>query len=129
MANQFHDQCKKWRGNKLDSLMKVTSPLVIQANAADAYYYNCFLVIPNFPFRPADNTIQQLRNSGSLRYFSISLIKRITQYYSNCSFYAGIENEFNQLTPPYSLTAKMFDADLLASLFSVTPQEDSANRF
>lgn len=109
---------KKWRGKQLDSLMIVTSPAVIQASAPEAYYYSCVLVIPNPPFRPSDITVQQLRNSGTLRYFSIPLINRITKYYSNCNAYTEIENEFGQLNPPYSLSSKIFDADLLASLFS-----------
>ena len=118
---------KKWRGKQLDSLLIVTSPSMIQANASEAYYYSCVLVVPNPPFRPSDITVQQLRNSGTLRYFSITLINRITKYYSNCHAYTEIENEFGHLNPPYSLTAKIFDADLQASLFPAKFEPDLKN--
>jgi hypothetical protein len=118
---------KLWRSKKLDSLNIVMNPSAIQESIPEAYYYSCVLVIPDLPFRPNDITIQQLRNSGTLRYFSISLYNRITQYYSDCSFYAERENENRQMMPPYSLTSKIFDEDLLASIFSSGFQPDIKN--
>lgn len=115
---------KNWRSKKLDSLMTVTSASEIETHVPEAYYLSCVLVIPDRAFRPSDITVQQLRNSGSLRYFSLPLINRITQYYNNCNAYAEIENEFRQLSPPYSLSAKIFDADMLASLFSKAAPAD-----
>src|SRR5690348_9976793 len=38
---------KKWRSRKLDSLMIVTTPSVIETSVPQAYYYSCYLVIPN----------------------------------------------------------------------------------
>ena len=130
-AGQITDRLafKKWRSQKLDSLMTVTNPTVINKYPAQAYYYSCILVIPNLAFRPSDITVQQLRNSGTLRYFSLSLINRITEYYNNCNAYSEIENGFEQLLPPYSLTAKIFDADLLASLFATRFEPDLRNAF
>lgn len=124
---RFQLDYKMWRSKKMDSLMMVTRREVIEANAREAYYFSCVFVLPDPGFRPSDITVQQLRSSGSLRYFSLPLINRITQYYSSCDMYIEIENEFRQLSPPYSLSAKIFDADLLASLFSRTPLPDLKN--
>jgi hypothetical protein len=64
---------KLWRSKKLDSLNIVMNPSAIQESIPETYYYSCVLVRPDLPFKPNDVTIQQLRNSGTLRYFSISL--------------------------------------------------------
>src|SRR5450432_3796500 len=126
-ALNYFISLKQWRNKKLDSLNIVMNPSTIQASIPEAYYYSCVLVIPDLPFKPNDITIQQLRNSGTLWYFSISLYNRITQYYSDCNFYAERENENRQMMPPYSLTSKIFDEDLLASIFSNTFQPDIKN--
>lgn len=94
-AFNYFISLKQWRSKKLDSLFIVTAPSAIQANVRDAYFYSCVLVIPDLPFRPSDITIQQLRNSGTLRYFSLPLYNRIAQYYSDCNFYAERENEIS----------------------------------
>jgi hypothetical protein len=117
---------KQWRLEKLDSLFIVMAPSAIQASVPEAYYFSCILPMPDPTFRPSDITIQQLRNSGTLRYFSLPLYNRIAQYYSNCNFYAERENE-NQMIPPNSLTSKIFDADLFASIYSRTFQSDLKN--
>lgn len=123
-AFKYFLSLKQWRSQKLDSLNIVTNPSIIEGNIPEAYYYSCILIIPDLPFRPSDITIQQLRNSGTLRYFSLPLYKRIAQYYSDCNFYAERENENGKIIPPYSLTSKIFDADLVASIFSTTFQGD-----
>jgi len=121
--NSFLD-LRVWRGKKLDSLIMVMKLTERQKGVTDFYYYSCFLLLPDLSFRPSDNTILQLRNSGTLRYFSIRLYNLITEYYNNCNFFTERENEFKQTIPPFSLTSKIFDAGLLSSLYSSTFQPD-----
>src|SRR6185295_16246604 len=60
---------KEWRNGKIDSLFYFLLQPNLQENATAIYYYTQFLDI-DLPFKPNDATIQQLRSSGSLRYFS-----------------------------------------------------------
>jgi hypothetical protein len=75
----------------------------------------------NLPFKPSDATIQQLRSSGNLRYFSNpQLYNAITNYYSNCSFYLDREGSINNQLP-VNINAKIFDANAVASIVTITP--------
>ena len=109
---------KIWRVKKIDSLIELIKSPDLQKNASKIYYLNGFPEL-NFPFKPLDITIQQLRNSGTLRYFrNLQLYNTITRYYNDCNLYLDIENESKI---PIDLTSKIFDADKLMSLISITP--------
>jgi hypothetical protein len=111
---------KEWRGKKMDSLFYFMSLPDLQKNANSIYYYSAFLPA-DIPFTPNDATIQQLRNSGSLRYFSnLRLYNAITQYYSTCSFYLERQTE-RKSNFPIELRAKIFRADEFYSFTRITP--------
>jgi hypothetical protein len=118
---------KKWRGQKLDSLIYYLSVPDLQKNANQIYYYTAFLKSDNF-FSPNDATIQQLRNSGSLRYFSnLKLYNTITLYYNDCAFYLEKEKERKPVYPD-ELRSAIFDANDLSS-FSTTATLDIMEGF
>jgi len=115
---------KQWRSKKLDSLIILMKHPDLQNNARELYYYSCFLTT-DLPFKPYDVTIQQLRNSGTLRYFtSVQLYNIITQYYNDCNFYIERENESRQMTPPLTLTSKIFSTDQLMLMIEDPPPYD-----
>ena len=112
---------KEWRNGKIDSLFYFLSQPALQKNAMAIYYYTHFLDI-NLPFKPNDATIQQLRSSGSLRYFSNpKLYNEISVYYSDCSFYMDREEEGVNNTMLLSVTPKLFNAEKMFSFLKVTP--------
>lgn len=112
---------KEWQMNKIDSLFYFLSQPNLQKNANQIYYYSHFLDA-NLPFKPKDPTIQQLRSSGSLRYFSKpELYNAISIYYSDCSFYLDREGDRRNDGDILRVSAKIFNADKLFSLLKVTP--------
>jgi hypothetical protein len=119
---------KEWHAAKLDSLFYFMALPELQKNATDIYYYSAFINL-TLPFNPKDATIQQLRNSGSLRYFSNPrLYNAITTYYSNCAFYMKREEESKPGLFQTVLT-KIFRADQLRSITSITPSIRDAVRY
>ena len=111
---------KTWRGLKLDSLILILNSGEVQKNEKMIYYFHAF-ISTNLPFRPDDATIQQLRNSGGLRYFkNPKLYNIITHYYNLCNFYIEREKE-GTLPIPFSLSAKLFQSDILISDQKTTP--------
>jgi hypothetical protein len=111
---------KEWRNGKIDSLFYFLSQPILQENATAIYYYTQFLDI-DLPFKPNDATIQQLRSSGSLRYFSnLKLYNEISVYYSDCSFYIDREEEGVNNTMLLSVTPKLFNAQKMYSFLKVT---------
>jgi len=116
---------KKWKSNKIDSLVYFLSVSDLQKNASSIYYYSAYMGM-DVPFKPNDATIQQLRSSGSLRYFSNpQLYNSISSYYSDCSFYLENENKNNQPVPP-ALISRIFRSDKLFSLVTITPDMKDA---
>ena len=86
---------KEWRKGKLDSLFYFFDLPDLQGNAAAIYYYGWFVDL-SYGFAPSDATIQQLRSSGSLRYFrNQRLYNAITNYYSQCNLYQSVEDANN----------------------------------
>ena len=119
---------KKWRGQKIDSLFYLMAFPDLQKNAKQIYYYSCF-INTDIPYTPNDATIQQLRSSGSLRYFkNPELYNAITQYYTSCTFYLSRENETKSFFP-VELRALLFDADDFASLTTITADIYDAVRY
>jgi hypothetical protein len=111
---------KKWRGQKLDSLFYLMTLPDLQKNATRIYFYSSFLN-HDIPFVTNDATIQQLRSSGTLRYFkNPGLYNAITQYYTSCAYYLSRENETKSFLP-VQLRASLFDAEDFASLTTITP--------
>ena len=120
---------KEWRGVKLDSLFYTLSQPDLQKNSTAVYYYSSFLAL-NLPFKPNDATIQQLRSSGSLRYFSNpQLYNAISSYYSDCVFYLDRENEGNNGESLLRVGTKIFDAGKLYSIVKVTPSIKNSIRY
>lgn len=110
---------KHWQNRKLDSLILLLRNPDLKSHTRELYYYSCFANLPYLPFKPSDITIQQLRNSGSLRYFTNEeMYKTIAQYYNDCSFYLERENEITQTIPPLSLVGKIFNPDQLSLMYS-----------
>jgi len=111
---------KKWKEGKMDSLLYYISQPDIQKNANQAYYYSSYLVL-DVSFEPNDATIQQLRSSGSLRYFTnLKLYNTITQYYNDCAFYLEVERQRKADFPP-DIRSALFDANDFYSLSIPTP--------
>lgn len=111
---------KEWRGKKIDSLVYFMNLPDLQKNADSIYYYSAFLFL-DLSYQPNDVTIQQLRNSGNLRYFTnLSLYNSITLYYNDCSFYLDREKTLKPNLPT-GLRAKIFKAHECSSLRRPTP--------
>ena len=113
-------QMKTWRNIKIDSLLYYLSQPGLEKNADFIYYYAHALFM-NMPFKPNDATIQQLRSSGSLRYFSKPrLYNAIINYYSDCAVYqeleAGMKKEM--LIP---VVSKILSGDKLYAMLTITP--------
>ncbi len=116
---------KKWQNGKLDSLIILLNPGDIQQHVRELYYYSCYANLPNLPFETTDITIQQLRNSGSLRYFTnIQLRNAIAHYYSAFAFYLERENDITSLIPPLNLVSKIFISDQLTFMYLKTSALD-----
>ena len=110
---------KTWRGLKFDSLISILESGDIQKNSKLIYYYNSFLTV-NLPFKPNDATIQQLRNSGGLRYIKDpKLYNIITTYYNDCNFVLEREKE-NTLQFPIDLCSKLFRSDVVIASSGIT---------
>jgi len=111
---------KTWRELKFDSLISILESEDIQKNSKLIYYYNSFLKL-NLSFNPNDATIQQLRNSGGLRYLkNPELYNIITTYYNDCKFYLEREKE-NTLQFPFDLSSKLFQSDVVIASSGITP--------
>ena len=111
---------KEWRKGKLDSLFYFFDLSDLQGNAAAIYYYGSFVDL-SYGFAPSDATIQQLRSSGSLRYFrNPALYNAITNYYSQCNLYQSVEDANNSHLNQ-TIVAKIFQAKSLYSLITITP--------
>jgi hypothetical protein len=109
---------KQWQNRNLDSLIILINTTDPQKKTREFYYYSCFANLPQLPFEPSDITIQQLRNSGSLRYFaSVQLYNDINQYYNHCNFILERENENRETIPPLALVAKIFSPDQLRLMY------------
>jgi hypothetical protein len=111
---------KLWKGGKLDSLKSFLASANLQDHAKLIYYYSLFINL-NQKFYTQDATIQQLRNSGSLRYFrNQELYNDIVHYYTMCQFFLDREMESeNQILFPSEIIAKLFDTKILMSNLSV----------
>ena len=110
---------KQWQNKNLDSLITFMSDPNFQKHTREIYYYSCFANLPNLFFSPSDITVQQLRNSGSLRYFtSVELYNTLSRYYGWCAWYLGRENDITQLIPPLTLVSKIFSADQLRFMYN-----------
>ena len=76
-------------------------------------------------FIPNDATMQQMRSSGSLRYFKkFEFYMTITQYYNHCNYYNDVSKQ--RVKMPLSFQAKLFDAFDLAGFVTVTPDYRAA---
>jgi hypothetical protein len=112
---------KNWRGLRLDSLISLLKNNNLEENGKMIYYFQSCLKV-NIPFRPNDATIQQLTNSGGLRYFkNIKLYNEIIQYYSSCKFYADRDRERTVPTPS-NLIAKLFESAFIIADGKPTPR-------
>ena len=111
---------KSWRGLKIDSLISILSSDDLQKTGKLIYYYHSIMDV-NIPFHSNDVTIQQLRNSGGLRYFkNPKLYTTITKYYEGSNFYIQRENESNVSRVPLNLSTRIFKSDILISMASMT---------
>jgi len=112
---------KKWRSIRLDSLIYFLTQPDLEKNAAFIYYY-AHSIFMNMPFKPNEATIQQLRSSGSLRYFSKpDLYNAISNYYSDCAIYQQLEAGMTKeiLIP---VVSKILSADKMYSMLNITPE-------
>lgn len=104
------------RGNKtisnnLDSFNIILSSNTQRDRNGMLYYYAVFAGKINF-FVPNNSTLEQLKNSGNLRYFSSDLAAKISSY----------ENSLKDLDRDYMLQKSEFDkiSDLRFKLFNGT---------
>lgn len=111
---------RKWKEEKIDSLVYSLSQPDLQKEANSIYYYSSFLNLDN-SFTPNEATIQQLRSSGSLRYFkNIKLYNTITLYYNDCAFFLQKEKEQKTFLP-LEFRAALFNASDYGALSTPTP--------
>ena len=117
----FIKAVKLWKGGKLDSLKSVLGLVNLQDHSKLIYYYSLFINL-NHKFYAQDATIQQLRSSGSLRYFrNQQLYDKIVQYYTMCNFFLDREVESeNQILLPADLISKLFDGKILMANLTAT---------
>jgi|KBSMisStandDraft_5_1062788.scaffolds.fasta_scaffold05371_5 hypothetical protein len=111
---------KEWRGKKIDSMFYFMNLPDLQKNAAPIYYYCAFLFL-DLSYSPNDVTIQQLRSSGTLRYFdALELYNAITLYYNDCNFYLERETKLKKAIPT-ELRAKIFNSKEYSSMRGAPP--------
>ena len=111
---------RKWKDVKIDSLLYSLSSSELQKEANSIYYYSSFLNLDN-SFTPNEATIQQMRSSGSLRYFkNLKLYNTITIYYNDCAFLLQKENERRTFLP-LEIRSALFNASDYGALFTPTP--------
>jgi hypothetical protein len=87
----------KRKEDKLDTLLQLLSHSLLPMQYNDVYYYAAFLT-KSIPFVQFDATFQELKSSGSLRYFKSSdLVYQISHYYLYTSICAqGYTGPVNQ---------------------------------
>ncbi len=116
---------KLWRGSKIDSLISILDSGDIQKSAKRIYYYHSAMD-GNIPYRASDVTMQQLRNSGGLRYFkNAELSAAIEKYYEGINFYTEMENA-RFVRVPFNLSSNIFQSAALLSTISMTPDPRNA---
>jgi len=111
-----------WKAPKLDSLFEILKSGNPQINSKLIYYYHQ-VNWPTYLVKTNDATMQQLRNSGNLRYIkNIDLYKSIIEYYFRITNLNELihRTELTTQIPP-ALISKIFRADVLASMGKVTP--------
>ena len=119
---------KERRFRKLDSLFYFLDSTNLQQHAGEIYYYTTMIDI-DLVFKPNDATFQQLKSSGSLRYFNnYELYNKISDYYSHCSFYLDHESIIFPSVPT-SLLSKLFNAQSRIKLIHVTPDILNSGNF
>jgi len=113
---------KLLKAGKLDSLKSILSSPDIQKQSARAYYYTLFINF-NPRFLTQDVTMQQLRSSGSFRYFkNIELYNTISRYYKLCDAYIDRDAEMKDKTVyPDKLISTLFDTRILIDYFTIQP--------
>ena len=116
----FIRSVKLLKAAKLDSLQSILISPDIQKHSALVYYYTLFINI-NPKFLTQDVTMEQLRSSGSLRYFKdIELYNSISKYYKYCDQYLDREAEHrDRISYPDELISKIFDTRVLMENFIV----------
>ncbi len=113
------------RGLRIDSLIYILDSGNVQKNAKLIYFYHSAMD-GNITFHSNDATIQQLRNSGGLRYFkNAKLYTAIARYYEGINFYTEIENA-RYVRVPFNLSSKIFNSEILMSTVSTTPDPRDA---
>jgi|SRR5450432_11318 hypothetical protein len=116
---------KLWRGLKTDSLISLLDSENIQKNAKRLYYYNSAMD-GNIAYHSSDATIQQLRNSGGLRYFkNAQLTAAIARYYDDINFYVEMEHA-RYVRVPFNLSSNIFQSTVMMSTLSLTPDPRDA---
>ena len=123
----FIRSVKLWKGGKLDSLKSILFQADLSQHTTLVYYYTLFTNLTQ-KFNTQDATMQQLKNSGNLRYFrNHELYNSIIQYYKMCDFYLDreLENEAG-ISYPVELIAKLFDAHILMENLTVSPDYRNA---
>lgn len=114
---------KLLKAGKLDSLKSILISPDIQKQSGRVYYYTLFInFVPKFLTQ--DITMQQLRSSGSFRYFkNIQLYNSISQYYKLCDNYLDRDAELkDKILYPAELISKIFDTRILIEHFKTQPK-------
>lgn len=114
---------KLLKAGKLDSLKAILISPDIQKQSARVYYYTLFInFVPKFLTQ--DVTMQQLRSSGSFRYFKkIQLYNSISQYYKLCDNYLDRDAELkDKVLYPAELISKIFNTQILIEHFKPQPK-------
>jgi hypothetical protein len=103
---------KIWIGAKYDSALKIMESNRIDENNQFIYYITRYLSF-NDAFTSQDVTYQQLRSSGSFRYFdNIEFYKKIAGYYNLYNRY--------QMYDKYGFIADDSFPELISNLFNLT---------
>jgi hypothetical protein len=108
---QIQAERNERKEKRLDALMQLLEQPLLPNQYNDLYYYSRFLS-EFIPFHPYDGTFQELKSSGSLRYFKDPYLEvNILRYYEEVTYlnngYSGIVNENAMTLEVYKITSQI----------------------
>ena len=110
---------------KIDSFRNILKEKPISAIPGGSLYYYCKTAHDVLMLTFHDATLEQLKNSGNLRYFTLALQNRVSEYDRQTRILSGRqETEIYYARHIQEMMSEIFDAELIDSLRSVTDIEN-----
>jgi len=105
--------------SSLDTLIQLLS-LPLSTTNNGLLYYHCGLGMYNYYFTANEATLQQMKNSGAIRYYNnYSLVSGITEYeYNIRSLYQLEANTYINFIETRKIQLKLFDSRYIYSLLA-----------